>query len=153
MVDERQYLCTRDMKTTFRKYIALIMLAIIAVTSVAQFHHHCCEGEIYIHLTNIGDIVIGGNNIIDDCHHETHSPTHHHHSDGHDADSCSMHISEFYADNDKDLSIDISDCIVPSTFILKTEEVKATVKFHNPTSYLTAITKRASGMRAPPVLC
>ena len=51
-------------------HISLIVLLVFAITSVLQYHHHDCDGRIYIHLTTLDDIVIGnGGNAIEHCRH------------------------------------------------------------------------------------
>lgn len=79
-------------------HISLIVLLVFAITSVLQYHHHDCDGRIYIHLTTLDDIVIGnGGNAIEHCRHNHKCESAHHHShDGHDDDAtCSMHLGEY----------------------------------------------------------
>lgn len=80
------------MRQNLYRHIAVLLLAVVAMTSVMQFHHHCRGGEIHIHVSRLGDIVIGGEHLITECHHGTVNPEHHsaHHSD----DCCSLHLSD-----------------------------------------------------------
>lgn len=81
------------MRQNLYRHIAALLLAVVAMTSIMQFHHHCCGGEIHIHVSKLGDIVIGGEHLITECHHGTVNPEHHsahHHND----DCCSLHLSD-----------------------------------------------------------
>lgn len=59
------------------------------LASVMQFHHHDCDGHIYLSLTAVTDIALGDN--YDDAVHEcNHSHSRPHKCNG--ATRCSMHI-------------------------------------------------------------
>lgn len=81
------------MKQQLYRHIAVLLLAVVAMTSVMQFHHHCCGGEIHIHVSKLGDIVIGGERLITECHHGAVNPEHHS-AHRHSDDCCSLHLSD-----------------------------------------------------------
>ena len=76
--------------------ISIIISFVVLLTSVMQFHHHDCSGNICIHLTSFDDISNGFNNShSDNCHDcDDHNNGHH---DTEDRQECSMHIAEYKA--------------------------------------------------------
>lgn len=67
--------------------VSIFVLIVFALTSLMQFHHHDCYGNIYIHLTTFDDLVIGqSNDFIERCNHDE-DDAHHHKND-----SCSLHF-------------------------------------------------------------
>ncbi len=89
------------MKNKFIHYISIILVTIVAFTSVIQFHHHDCDGNIYIHMTTFDDLSL------DDSHHEYEHCCHHNHDNEHsDCDGkkgCSMHLGDFTVSRQHDI--------------------------------------------------
>ena len=66
------------------------MMAIVIVASLVQFHHHDCEGRIFLKISNTTDLIIDDNGTsVDNCNHDKRHP-HKCHGEA----SCSMHIDE-----------------------------------------------------------
>lgn len=73
--------------------ISVVISVVFLITSVLQFHHHDCDGNIYIHLTTFDDFIIGtSDHLIEKCEHN-HSSV----PDGHDDVECSMHLGDYKA--------------------------------------------------------
>lgn len=68
--------------------------AMIIVVSLLQFHHHNCDGNIFVALTPDTDLVIGQpRHLFHDCHH---NECGHRHSDTDNAESaCAFHIGSY----------------------------------------------------------
>lgn len=92
---------------SLKSHISLIYSIIILIASMMQFHHHGCDGNIYVHLTTIEDLAIGSNGLhMNEC---DHSASHHHNNECGVNDSCAMHITE-YKIVDSDTQTDVECC-------------------------------------------
>lgn len=67
------------------KYLSIFIACWILLTSVLQFHHHDCSGNIYVHLTSYQDIES------ENCHECNHSND----CGTNEKQDCSMHIAEY----------------------------------------------------------
>ncbi len=137
-------------------HISVLLIAIVALTSVIQFHHHDCDGNIYIHLTTFNDLSLGQfGNGIEKCNH------HNHHDDGHndcDGESdCSMHLGVYTVTRENDFnciaSLPLIDGIISETIHICEYEVKAISKNSSNSGKLLRINDlifSSSAFRAPP---
>lgn len=69
------------------------MAMLVIITSIAQFHHHGCDGNVIIHLTTWTDLSIG-DATSSYCNHE-HSDSQHQKCCNNEDIACSMHINVF----------------------------------------------------------
>ncbi len=68
-------------------------MTVVTLTTVLQFHHHDCDGNIYIHLTTLDDLSLGSSHHgIEHCQHHNHDKNQHDCDGGKD---CSMHLGAF----------------------------------------------------------
>lgn len=73
------------------KIISTLVSITVVMASLLQFHHHDCDGNIYIHLTTLDDIALGYSGLhIYECNH---SDDHHHTTDCNDHENCALHIA------------------------------------------------------------
>ena len=87
------------------RYISAILINVIALTSVMQFHHHDCDGNIYIHLTTLDDLYIGHtHSSLEHCN-NSHKTEHNDCNGKHS--NCSMHLGVFTISKQHDSSTTI----------------------------------------------
>lgn len=89
------------MKDRFLRYISMVITAVVVLTTVLQFHHHDCDGNIYIHLTTFDDLSLGH------THHGIEHCTHDHdcgHNDCEGESNCSMHLGAFTVSRQHDIT-------------------------------------------------
>ncbi len=141
------------MRQQLYRHIAVLMLAVVAMTSVMQFHHHCCGGEIHIHVSKLGDIAIGGEHLITECHHTSVDPAHHS-SHRHGDDCCSMHLSDSRLNKHVSIHHPFFDTfyIITATLIAEppVKHVSSTIALP-PDKRLPICGLTISSLRAPPV--
>lgn len=91
------------MKRQIIHHISVLLVAIVALTSIIQFHHHDCDGNIYIHLTTFDDLSLGhSHNGIEKCKHHNHHDNGHNDCDGENA--CSMHLGVYTVTRQNDFN-------------------------------------------------
>lgn len=95
----------------------MLTIMLVMMATLAQFHHHDCQGNVYWHLTLDTDIELGIDGCsIGDCHHDQDGGCRHHHE--HHSD-CSMHIgAAMISDHDNG---------TPQMIVLDSAVVAATV--------------------------
>ena len=71
-----------------RAIITYLVVTVVTMTTVLQFHHHDCDGRVYINLTTSTDITLGGHqSLISKCNHDHRKP---HKCNG--EQNCAMHL-------------------------------------------------------------
>lgn len=136
-----------------KSYISIVSAVIILMASMMQFHHHDCDGNIYIHLTTIEDLAFGRDGFhVDSC---SHSDAHDHNTSCSTHDSCAMHIAEYKA-VDNDVSPDVECCdllfALPQEFKLKVPILLHRALYYEEELIINELDPQMPiAMRAPPI--
>lgn len=134
--------------------ISIFVLIIFALTSVMQFHHHDCYGNIYIHLTTFDDLVIGqSNGFVEHCNHDHEKDSHHHHEDA----SCSMHLGSYKGSEQSIIKVLITPLLLYGLLHLNQIKIETIIidiivgdaKYYD--NYINNVIKSISAFRAPPI--
>ncbi len=136
-----------------KSYISIVSAVIILMASMMQFHHHDCDGNIYIHLTTIEDLAFGSGGFrVDSC---SHSDAHEHDTTCSTHDSCAMHIAEYKAvDNDIPTDVECYDLLfdLPHEFKLKVSIRPLRALYYEEDLIINEIAPQSLiAMRAPPI--
>lgn len=136
--------------------ISILVSIIFALTSVMQFHHHDCYGNICIHLTTIDDLCnVHLNSSADYCHNEGKHDSQHHH---HDGESCSMHLGSYKASEQNFIKVittaplQLYGLLHLNQIILENKIVDIIVndaEYYD--NYINNVIKSLSAFRAPPM--
>ncbi len=139
--------------------IHYIIVIIVSVSSVLQFHHHDCNGDIFIQLpVHALDIPIGtpGHSIIQ-CKHESHNDNCHNHSK-HCNEGCGMHLNDYVTErltslDDNLTSVTLNNILFNLVDFLQLSDIelnsiKLPYRVQRVTEYHGF--NRLSGLRAPP---
>lgn len=146
------------MKQQIIHHISVLLIAIIALTSVIQFHHHDCDGNIYIHLTTFDDLSLGQfGNGIEKCNHHNHNNVEHNDCD--EESDCSMHLGAYTVTRQHDLnfiaSLPLINGMISETIQICECETKAISENSNNSEKQLRIDDlilSSSAFRAPPYL-
>lgn len=139
-----------------QSFISIFVLIVFALTSVMQFHHHDCYGNIYIHLTTLDDLVLGySNDIIEFCNHDVKHDSHHHHH--HEDTSCSMHLGSYKVSEQNFIKIitaplQLYGLLHLNQIIIENKIVDIIVndaEYYD--NYINNVIKSLSAFRAPPM--
>ena len=137
-------------------HISVCVIIIFALTSIMQYHHHDCEGNIYIHLTTFEDLVIGSSkHAIEHCNHD-HACTNHQHRQHHV--SCSMHLGDYKASEATTIDAECMTMAIPlflsSYMIGLPDDIPTNILIVDAEYYDCSICESissTSALRAPPV--
>ncbi len=146
--------------TSCLKISLMAMLVIIA--SIAQFHHHDCDGNVIIHLTTWTDLSIG-DATLGSCNHE-HSDSHHQNCCNNEDLACSMHINVFKIEKKQTIPqpdyLPISFSILSKHLIINQDNIQSNgVNIDNSYSDINICIQKQNGIistktfRAPPTTC
>lgn len=138
-------------------HISIFVLMIFTITSVMQYHHHDCDGNIYIHLTTFDDLVIGASeHAIEHCKHDHPCNSHHRHGQHHE--SCSMHLGDYKASETATIATEWSTMTTPmflcDNAVVLPDDVPVAIMVIDAEYYDCRISEcisSASALRAPPV--
>lgn len=140
----------------FIPQISVCVIIIFALTSILQYHHHDCDGNIYIHLTSLDDFVIGSSKhaVFEHCDHNHICYGHENHSDNDEEHICSMHLGD-YKISDYNVLCQENDPIIISWDI---NEIKfrnlilpvSTIYVKSLDKYISDFIISCSSLRAPP---
>ncbi len=136
-------------------HISIFVLFVFALTSVVQFHHHDCDGNICIHLTTLDDLVIGVSDMpikhfADGCAHSSDNDS--------DDESCSMHLGYYKASEQGDIErpdspIMIYGIVSVGRLLEINQLISVSVndaECHD--DYIEKIIKSVLAFRAPPIV-
>lgn len=126
------------------------------MTSIMQYHHHDCDGNIFIHMTTFEDLVIGtSKQTIEHCNH-THTCPHNQH--GQHNESCSMHLGDYKAS--EPTTIITGSMMIPILLFIRSnkiglpEDIPTDILGINDEHYncnIKEFTNTISALRAPPM--
>ncbi len=140
-----------------QSFLSIFVLIVFALTSVMQFHHHDCYGNICIHLTTLDDLVLGqSNDIIEFCNHDVKHDSHHNHHH-HEDTSCSMHLGCYKASEQNIIKVIIAPLqlyglLHLNQIIIENKIVDIIVNvatYYD--DYINNVIKSLSAFRAPPI--
>lgn len=139
-----------------QSFISILVSIIFALTSVMQFHHHDCHGNICIHLTTVDDLL----------HNQSYSATEHcSHEDGHNTQqphqedvSCSMHLGSYKASEQSIIKVftaplQLYGLLHLNQIVIKNKIIDIIVndaEYYD--NYINKVIKSLSAFRAPPML-
>lgn len=138
-----------------QSFISIFVLIIFALTSVMQFHHHDCYGNICIHLTTIDDLRL--EQAYSTHAHCDHGNGHNTHHDNQDESSCSMHLGSYKASEQNFIKVfatplHLYGLLHLNQIIIENKIVDIIVNdAEHYDNYINEVIKSISAFRAPPL--
>lgn len=139
------------------------MAMLVIIASIAQLHHHDCDGNVIMHLTTWADLSIE-DVTSNSCNHEQQSDSHHQRCCNNEDLACSMHISVFKIEKKQSISqpdyLPIPFLIASKHFTINQIDFQSNgVNVDNTYNYTNLCIHKQNGIisaktfRAPPTTC